>query len=280
MNAIGKKRRKAFTTVLIAIGAFMVLAIELYPIGITLLNGFRKDIVILSGRPFELSQLSLRSYELVLRNPGFLLGMKNSILIGLLATFVSVLAGAMASYGVSRYHFKGRDALAYGFLVFRMLPQISLVIALYLMFKMAHIRDTVFGLTLAYSSFNIPYVIWMLLPFFAAIDKSYEEAARVDGCSPFGVFWRVFLPLAAPGLVVSAVFAFINCWNEFLYALILTGVNAKTAPIAINGLIGGETLTWGQACAAGTLMLVPVFVFTVTMQRFLVRGISAGGVKG
>ncbi|HET7839389.1 MAG TPA: carbohydrate ABC transporter permease [Rectinemataceae bacterium] len=280
MTAIARRRRRAAMTALIAIGAFLVLAVELYPIAITLLNGFRKDIVILSGRPFAFSQLSLRSYELVLRNPGFLLGMKNSVLVGLLATFVSVLAGAMASYGISRYRFRGRDGLAYGFLVFRMLPQISLVIALYLMFRMAHIRDTVFGLCLAYASFNVPYVIWMLLPFFAAIDKSYEEAARVDGCSPFGVFARVFLPLAAPGLVVSAVFAFINCWNEFLYALILTGVNAKTAPIAINGLIGGETLTWGQACAAGTLMLVPVFVFTVTMQRFLVRGISAGGVKG
>jgi multiple sugar transport system permease protein len=161
-----------------------------------------------------------------------------------------------------------------------MLPQVSLVISLYIMFKSIGLRDTIAGISLAHASFNVPYVIWMLLPFFAAVSRSYEEAAMVDGCTRFGVFFRIFLPIAAPGLVVSAVFAFINSWNEFLYALILTGVRAKTATIAVNGLLGGDSLTWGQVCAAGTIMLIPVFIFTVAMQSFLIRGISAGGVKG
>ncbi len=275
-----KKTRKIVLNILIAAVAFVVLAIELYPIGITVLNGFRRDIHILSGQPFRLSQLTLRSYELVLKNPGFRLGMKNSIIVGLLSTGVSVLVGAMASYGIARFHFRGRNSLAYSFLVFRMLPQISLVISLYLMFSAAGIRDTIGGITLAHTSFNVPYVIWLLLPFFTAVDRAYEEAAMVDGCSRPGVFFRIFLPIVAPGLVVAAVFAFLNSWNEFMYALILTGVKAKTAPIAINGLLGGETLTWGQACAAGTMMLVPVFIFTLGMQKFLIRGITAGGVKG
>ncbi|MFZ4616274.1 MAG: carbohydrate ABC transporter permease, partial [Rectinemataceae bacterium] len=266
--------------VLIALAAFAILVVELYPIFITLINGFRKDIVILSGRPFEFSQLTLRSYELAFRNPGFVLGLRNSIVVGLLATAISVAVGAMASYGISRYRFRGRNILAYSFLVFRMLPQISLVIALYLMFKSLGIRDTVFGLTLAHTSFNVPFVIWLLLPFFTAVDKSYEEAAMVDGCTRFGVFRRVFLPIVSPGLVVGAVFAFINSWNEFLYALILTGINARTAPVSINSLIGSDILTWGQVCAGGTILLLPIFIFTVSMQRFLIRGVSAGGVKG
>lgn len=277
---MNRRARKSITGALVALAAFAVLAVELYPIAITVLNGFRRDIVILSGKPFEFSQLSLRSYQMVLRNAGFSLGMRNSIIIGLLSTGISVLIGAMASYGISRFRFRGRDGLAYSFLVFRMLPQISLVIALYLMFTNLGLRDTVAGITLAHTSFNVPYVIWLLLPFFTAVDKAYEEAAMVDGCTRGRVFVLVFLPLVAPGLVVAAVFAFINSWNEFLYALILTGVHAKTAPVAINGLIGGETLTWGQACAAGTLMLVPVFLFTMSMQKFLIRGITAGGVKG
>ncbi len=275
-----KRTRKTLTSIVIAIVAFLVLAVELYPIALTLVNGFRKDIVILSGAPFRFSQISTRSYELIFKNPGFILGMKNSIIVGLFSTGLSVLVGAMASYGVARFRFRWRNGLAYSFLVFRMLPQISLVIALYLMFKFMGIRDTLFGISLAHTSFNVPYVIWLLLPFFTAVDRSYEEAAMVDGCTRMGVFFRIFVPLVAPGLVVAAVFAFINSWNEFLYALILTGTKAKTAPIAINGLIGGETLTWGQACAAGTLMLLPVFIFTVSMQKFLIRGISAGGVKG
>jgi ABC-type sugar transport system, permease component len=281
MKSLLKKRtRKIILNTIIAIVAFLVLAIELYPIVITVINGFRRDINILSGQPFQLKQLTLRSYELVLKNAGFRLGMQNSIIVGLLSTAISVLIGAMASYGIARFHFKGRNGLAYSFLVFRMLPQISLVISLYLMFSAVGLRDTISGITLAHTSFNVPYVIWLLLPFFTAVDKAYEEAAMVDGCTRQGVFFKIFLPIVAPGLVVAAVFAFLNSWNEFMYALILTGVKAKTAPIAINGLLGGETLTWGQACAAGTIMLVPVFIFTLGMQKFLIRGITTGGVKG
>jgi multiple sugar transport system permease protein len=277
---VNKKLRKKIVGILISVAAFAILLVELYPIGITLLNGFRRDIVILSGQSFQADQITLRSYELIFENRDFTKSMINSILVGLFSTFISLAAGAMAAYGISRFRFRGRNTLAYSFLVFRMLPQISLVIALYLMFRSIGLRDTIFGITLAHASFNVSYVIWMLLPFFTAVDRTYEEAAMVDGCTRFALFYMVFLPLVAPGLVVSSVFAFINSWNEFLYALILTGVSAKTAPIAVNALIGGDTLTWGQACAAGTIMLVPVFVFTMAMQRFLIRGISAGGVKG
>lgn len=273
-------RRKKIITAAIAVFAFAILALELYPIFITLLNGFRRDIIILSGQDFDFKQLTLRSYEMVMANKGFIKALFNSMLVALLSTGVSVGVGSMAAYGISRFRFRGRNALAYSFLVFRMLPQMSLVVALYLMFRGLGIRDTIFGITLAHSSFNVPYVIWMLIPFFVAVDKAYEEAAMVDGCNRWMIFRLVFLPLAAPGLVVAAVFAFINSWNEFLYALILTGVNARTAPIAISSMIGGDTLTWGQMCAASTVMLTPVFIFTLAMQKFLIRGVSAGGVKG
>ncbi len=253
---------------------------ELYPIVITLLNGFRRDIVILSGQKLSLKHFTGASYALVFQNRQLMRAMGNSVIVGLLSTALSVGVGAMAAYGLTRFKFRGKNALAYSFLVFRMLPQMSLVVSLYLMFRTVGIRDTIFGITLAHSSFNVPYVIWMLIPFFTVVDKSYEEAAMVDGCSRWGMFRLIFLPLAAPGLVVAAVFAFINSWNEFLYALILTGVNARTAPVAISSLIGGDTLTWGQMCAASTVMLIPVFVFTIGMQKFLIRGVAAGGVKG
>jgi multiple sugar transport system permease protein len=260
--------------------AVALLLVELYPIIITLLNGFRRDIVILSGQKFSMKQLTTDSYMLVFKNKQMMKAMGNSIIVGLLSTALSVGVGAMAAYGISRFKFRGRNALAYSFLVFRMLPQMSLVVALYLMFRGIGLRDTIAGITLAHSSFNVPYVIWMLIPFFTAVDKTYEEAAMVDGCTRWTLFRLVFLPLVAPGLVVAAVFAFINSWNEFLYALILTGIKARTAPVAISSLIGGDTLTWGQMCAASTVMLTPVFVFTLAMQKFLIRGVAAGGVKG
>ena len=267
--------RRKIITAGVAFFAVAILLVQLYPIVITLVNGFRRDIVILSGQKFAFSQLTGASYELVFRNRQLMRAMGNSIIVGLLSTSLSVGVGAMAAYAITRFRFRGRNALAYSFLVFRMLPQMSLVVALYLMFRGLGIRDTIFGISLAHSSFNVPYVIWMLIPFFTAVDKSYEEAAMVDGCSRFTIFRLVFLPLVAPGLVVAAVFAFINSWNEFLYALILTGTRARTAPVAISSLIGGDTLTWGQMCAASTVMLMPVFVFTLAMQKFLIRGVAA-----
>jgi multiple sugar transport system permease protein len=272
--------RRKIITAGVAFFAVAVLLVELYPIVITLLNGFRRDIVILSGQKFSFSQLTTASYALVFQNRQLMKAMGNSVFVGLISTALSVGVGAMAAYGITRFRFRGRNALAYSFLVFRMLPQMSLVVALYLMFRGIGIRDTIFGISLAHSSFNVPYVIWMLIPFFTAVDKSYEEAAMVDGCTRMTIFRLVFLPLVAPGLVVAAVFAFINSWNEFLYALILTGTKARTAPVAISSLIGGDTLTWGQMCAASTVMLMPVFVFTLAMQKFLIRGVAAGGVKG
>jgi multiple sugar transport system permease protein len=272
--------RKRVITGAVAVFALVILLVEMYPIQITMLNGFRRDIVILSGQKFSLSQITTASYGMVFRNRQLMKAMVNSVIVGLVSTAMSVGVGAMAAYGITRFRFRGRNALAYSFLVFRMLPQMSLVVALYLMFRSLGIRDTIFGISLAHSSFNVPYVIWMLIPFFTAVDRSYEEAAMVDGCSRFTIFRRVFLPLVAPGLVVAAVFAFINSWNEFLYALILTGVQARTAPVAISSLIGGDTLTWGQMCAASTVMLMPVFAFTLAMQKFLIRGVAAGGVKG
>jgi multiple sugar transport system permease protein len=245
----------------IAVCAFLVLAVELFPILITIASGFRRDIEILSAGPFSL-KFTTRSWYLVLfKSTEFLGYVGNSVLVAALSTTLSLGAGSLAAYGISRFRFHGRDALAYSFLVFRMLPQISLVVAMYMMFQAIGARDTIWGLTLAHSSF-------------------YEEAALVDGCSRFQTFRRVFLPLAASGLVVAAVFAFIMSWNEFLYALILTSTRAKTAPLHVAGFIAADGLKWGQLYAAGTVLLVPVFVFTVTMQKFLVHGITAGGVKG
>ncbi|TVR70950.1 MAG: carbohydrate ABC transporter permease [Spirochaetaceae bacterium] len=272
-------RRKLIT---VAIGFFagLILLIELYPIGITLLNGFRRDIVILSGQGFSFDQITGRSYEMVFANRQYMAGLWNSVVVGLLSTALSVSFGAMAAYGISRFRFAGRNVLAYSFLVFRMLPQMSLVVALYMMFRAIGLRDTIWGITLAHTSFNAPYVIWLLIPFFITVDRAFEEAAMIDGCSRWKTFLLVFVPLARPGLVVAAVFSFINSWNEFLYALILTGVRAKTAPVAVSGMIGGEVLTWGQMCAASSIMLAPVFIFTLWMQKYLIRGISVGGVKG
>ena len=281
------RKRKQLTTGVITLLAFLILFVEMLPILLLVSNSFKKDMDIVGGNPFVLQNLSLTSYQKVLAQKDFPLGMKNSLYVGILATGISILVGSMASYGIARFKFRGRDTLAYTFLVARMIPQISLVVALYMVFnaigtrfEMVSIKNSLLPLILSHCSITIPYVIWLLLPFFATIPKDYEEAALVDGANKRQVFWRIFFPLVAPGLVVAAVFSFIMSWNEFLYALVLTGLKTKTAPLVATAYMGQFIPLWGQLAAAGTLMLIPVFIFTLWLQRFIVHGLTAGGIKG
>lgn len=273
------KMRKRLVNLLIILVTFVVLVVELMPILVVITSGFKRDIDIWARGPFYFKG-TLDSYKAVLSNRDILASLKNSLIVGISSTLISIVVGAMASYGLTRYFFKLKETIAYMFLTFRMLPQISLVIPLFVMFNQLQLRDTLTGIVLAHISFNIPYVIWLLLPFFAAVPTDYEEAARIDGASEFTVFWRVFFPLVSPGLVVASVFAFLMSWNEFLYALILSSVNAKTAPVAVNGLLGQYAPKWGQLTAAGTIMLLPVFIITLSLQKYIIKGLVAGGIKG
>uniref|UniRef100_A0A7V4KCX4 Carbohydrate ABC transporter permease n=1 Tax=Fervidobacterium pennivorans TaxID=93466 RepID=A0A7V4KCX4_FERPE len=277
---VGRKRgKKMVVSFILFIVSLIVLIVELMPIMVVITSGFKRDIDIWVRGPFCFKP-TLQSYKEVLSNTDFLMSLKNSLLVGVSSTVISIIVGAMASYGLTRYVFRFKEAIAYTFLGFRMVPQISLVIPLYVMFNYLRLRDTLTGIILAHVSFNIPYVIWLLLPFFAAVPRDYEEAARVDGATEKQIFWRVFFPLVSPGLVVASVFAFLMSWNEFLYALILTSVNARTAPVAVNGLLGQYAPKWGQLTAAGTIMLIPVFVITLSLQRYIIKGLISGGIKG
>ncbi|WP_245530483.1 carbohydrate ABC transporter permease [Pseudothermotoga thermarum] len=197
-----------------------------------------------------------------------------------MSSIVSVTLGAMAAYGLTRFRFKINELIVFGLLMLRMIPQISLSVPFYMIFRSLGLNDTLIGLSLAHISFNLPYVIALLLPFFSSIPKEYEEAAKVDGCKGFQIFLRIFFPLASAGIVVATVFAFLMSWNEFIYALVLTGSKAKTAPVVVNAFLGQYAPLWGQLSAAGTIMLLPVFVVTLSLQKYIIKGLSAGGIKG
>lgn len=271
------KKKKLKKNLIIFISV-IILIVELFPISIIIMNSFKKDIDIWSTNPFSFKP-TLNSYKKVFQKEDIVLGIRNSLIVSTLSTFFSLLVGAMASYAIARFKFRYRRVLSYSFLISRMIPQISLSIPLFIMFRSLGLTDTLIALVFAYMSFNIPYIIWVLLPFFSSIPIEYEEAALVDGCNKKSVFWKIFIPLVGPGLVVAAVFTFIMSWNEFLYALVLTSSKAKTAPVAINAFMGQYAPLWGQLAAAGTMMLIPVFIITLVFQKNLIGGIGAG-IKG
>jgi ABC-type glycerol-3-phosphate transport system permease component len=222
----------------------------------------------------------LDNYRHVLNNIPFFQYLTNSLVIAIGTTVGSLVLGVLAGYGFARFQFRGSDAVRFLVLVTRMAPRIVLVVPYYLMMQRLGLLDTYTGLLIAYVSFALPFSIWLLIGFFMDVPLEIEEAAMIDGCTRIGVLLRVVIPIVAPGLVVAAIFAFLVSWNEFLFALILSGVNAKTLPVVIAGFSTDVGPLYGEMSAAAVMVMLPNIVMTVALQRFLVRGLTLGAVKG
>lgn len=209
----------------------------------------------------------------------FLKSFWNSLAVSTLSTGLSLLIGVPAAYALTRWQFKGRRHVALWILVTRMAPPIAFTIPFFLAYRWLGLQDTIAGLAIVYLTFNLAIVIWLMQTFFEAVPTALEEAAYIDGCGVWQAFWRITLPLAAPGLAATAVLCFIFSWNDFFYALILTRTNAITAPVAIVNFLQYEGWEWSKIAASGTLVMFPVVIFTVLVRTYLVRGLTAGGVK-
>jgi multiple sugar transport system permease protein len=209
----------------------------------------------------------------------FLKSFGNSLMVSTLSTVLSLVIGVPAAYALARWNFRGRSQVALWILVTRMAPPIAFTIPFYLAYRWLGLQDTIVGLAIVYLTFNLAIVIWLMQTFFEAVPPALEEAAYIDGCGVWQAFWRVTLPLSAPGLAATAVLCFIFAWNDFFYALILTRTQAVTAPVAIVNFLQYEGWEWSRIAASGTLVMFPVVIFTVLVRRWLVRGLTAGGLK-
>jgi len=205
----------------------------------------------------------------------------NSLVLAVSTTVVSLTVSTLAAYAFARFRFRGREVIAFTFLATQMFPLVTGIIPLYLVFSRLGLINTTWALLIAYVAFTIPFCTWMLKGYFQTIPREIEEAAMIDGCSRMQVLLTVVLPMSVPALVAAGVFCFILSWNEFLYATVLTSSDAvRTLPAALGGLIGQGTTQWGALNAAGILTTLPVVVFFLVFQRYLVGGLSAGAVKG
>lgn len=203
----------------------------------------------------------------------------NSLLVSTMSTALSLLIGVPAAYVLARWRFPYRRTVAMWVLLTRMAPPIAFTIPFFLAYREFGLIDTVAGLVIVYMTFNLALVIWMMQAFFMSVPVQLEEAAWIDGCSVWKAFRIVVLPLVTPGLAATAVLCFIFSWNDFFYALILTRTNAITAPVAIVNFMQYEGWEWGKIAAGGTLVMLPVVIFTMLVRTYLVRGLTAGGLK-
>ncbi len=267
-------------TVLTALTLGPILAWTLFPIYWITTASFKTELSLYARPPQWLFSPILENYRLVLTNIPFAHYLANSLVIAIGTTIGSIVLGTLAGYGFARFRFRASAAVRFLVLVTRMAPRMVLVVPYYLMMQRLGLLDTYTGLVIAYVSFALPFSIWLLIGFFVDVPLEVEEAGLIDGCTPLGVLLRIVIPIAAPGLVVAAIFAFLASWNEFLFALILSGVDAKTLPVVIAGLNTDAGPLYGEMSAAAVMVMLPNVVMTLVLQRYLVKGLTLGAVKG
>ncbi len=253
----------------------------LTPIVWIVLNSLKNGGEITSYPPKFVFKPTLQNYVKVFQGSGFYDHLYNSLIVAVSNVIIIMIVGTLAAYGFSRFSIKGKKHILFWIISTRMFPPVVASVPFFIVFKNLGILDTQLVLIIAYITFNLPFVIWMMKGFFDEVPISLEESAKVDGANTFQAFFRVSLPIVAPGLAATAIFTFIMAWNEFLFALILVSNKAKTLPVDITEYLRwGEGIYWGQISAMAVLILLPVLVLALSVQKHLVRGMTFGGIKG
>jgi multiple sugar transport system permease protein len=256
-----------------------VIVVCVFPFYWMVTTSFKEPAAILSPTPQFLFHPTLGNYTTAFQKFDIGASLVNSLIVALSTTAISLTLGAPAAYAIARFEFKGKRDLWFWFISNRMISPIVVALPFFLIARQFRLLDTQLVLILIYLTFNVPIVVWICADQFRNIPKELDEAATLEGYSSFGIFWRIALPLAAPGIAVSAIFSFIFSWNELLYALVLTRSNAKTAPVVATSFLSGYELPWGQIMATGTLVALPVIIFSIIVSRQLVRGLTMGAIK-
>jgi multiple sugar transport system permease protein len=260
----------------------LVLVFAIAPIVWTFLTSLKpEDDIITTQMQYIPQRVTLENYANIFTRSNFAALIGNSLITTILTLIMCLSLGTLAAYSLSRYRFRGRNTLLMFYLIIRMFPVVLLIVPLFIVLRNLKLLDSQFGLALAYSTFLLPLCVWMMKGFFDAVPPDLEDAARVDGCTRLEALIRIVLPLVRSGLVATAIFVAISAWNEYLFALMLTtSQRSRTWPVGLQLMIGEFQLPWGTFSAGGIISIIPVIVFFAFIQQSIIRGITAGAIKG
>jgi arabinogalactan oligomer/maltooligosaccharide transport system permease protein len=224
---------------------------------------------------------TLENFQKLFTETPFLIWVRNSLLITFAVTIIGVMLASTAGYAFARYKFPGRKAGLLSLLVTQMFPPTMLLLPLFIMISKLNLVNSFFGLIIMYSATALPFCIWLMKGYYDTIPYSLEESALIDGASKFYAFWRVILPLAAPALVITALFTFMTAWNEYIVAAqVLWYEDMFTLPLGLKSFQGNMTTQWGMYAAAALIITIPVVILFISLSRWLVSGLTLGSVKG
>jgi multiple sugar transport system permease protein len=260
----------------------LALAVTIVPFFWLVTTSFKRQIDYLAYPPEIIPPVwTLDGYRVLFEQQDLGHFFMNSVIVTLTSTALAVFIGSLAAYSLARarFPFKLNGILAFWMLLTRMYPAIATAIPYFLIMRDLHLLDTLPALIVTYTAFNLPFVIWLLIGFYEELPAELERAAMIDGCGVWMRFRKIVLPLSAPALVATAILSAVLAWNEFLFAVMLTRVNAKTLPVVMSGFITDKGTQWDQMTALGVITVLPVLVFALAVQRYLVRGLTLGAVK-
>lgn len=288
LDAGERELSKQFLSRLSWVLTYVVLSLSavvfLFPVVWTVLTSIKRPALAFADPPVFLFTPTLQSYRDLVTGRVIVINIwrnaLNSVVVSTASTLISLVVAALAAYSLSRFRFRFRGSISFTIIAVRMLPPIGMIIPLYLLMNSLDLLDTRPALILSYTALNVPFATWMLRGFIDDIPISLEEAAMIDGSSRSQVLWRIVMPLILPGLAATAVFTFLLPWNDFALALILTNKVAPTLPLLIMSFLTSEGVLWGPIAAVTTLTIIPPIMFVLFAQKFLIRGLTFGAVKG
>jgi multiple sugar transport system permease protein len=277
-NLFGQKIRNRISTSL-AYGILLIAAVlVIFPLVWVVLTSIKQANLAYQIPPAWFFTPTLENYQQIFRDTNFAKYFLNSSIIAFVTTFFAILFGSFAAYSISRFGTGGNFFKGW-ILNNRTMPPIAMLIPIFLLANFFKLYDTYLTLIIPYLSFILPFSIWMIITYFNVIPQEIEEAALVDGATHFQALLKINIPIAAPGIAATGILCFLFSWNEFLMALILTGIKTRTLPIAVASYLTQRGVMYGGLCAAITLMIIPVILLAFSIRGYLVKGLSAGAIK-
>jgi multiple sugar transport system permease protein len=260
--------------------AIILLLVFLFPFLWLLFTSFKDKIDATAIPPIWQFVPTLENYRHVLQDDAFPRMLFNSLLIGVVSTVIGVFTGTMAAYALARFKFRGRDFIGSWTISTLMVPPAVSLVPIFILVGQLNLTDNYLSLIIPYVAFGLPLIILLMRGFILDIPIEVEESAVMDGCSTFMILRKIVIPLIAPGLVAASILTFIACWNEFLFALVLSRDKIATAPIGIAKFMTMYGVQWGDMTASAVIITLPIIIFTLIVRKHLVRGLTFGAVKG